>query len=59
MSHEELSKIVFAQEMARVENQIELPNPLKDYHTFSEKEADFTFETFECPADQHMNENGK
>ena len=59
MSHEELSKIVFAQEMAKVENKIELPDPLKDNHTFSEKEADFTFETFECPADQHMNENGK
>lgn len=45
--------------MAKVENKIELPGPIKDDPTFSEKNAEFIFETFESSDDQHMNENGK
>ena len=59
MSHEELSKQVLAEEMARVENKVELPGTIKDDPTFSEKTAEFIFETFESPDDQYMNENGK
>ena len=59
MSHEELSKQVLAEEMARVENKVELPGTIKDNPTFSEKTAEFIFETFESSDDQRMNENGK
>ena len=45
--------------MAKVENKIELPGPIKDDPTFSEKNTEFIFETFESPDDQYMNENGK